>query len=237
MAKKKTTKKSKKAAGVSALQELLPGGGGKRSTKAKPAANIAEAAAKSPEVQPARTDAVEQPESEAVTAQAAKPNRRKSDAPKHSRAEHVAVLDLEPAADIKPVRAGSHLADVLRLTARPEGATAVELDEAIVTTAKSVKHYGIWALRYALHKQKGFGFRTVEKKGEPARYLLVLPNGAELATFLKAAVRKEAKGERRTKAKAEPVAKTKSPAKVPKGEQGSKRRGSKVSVHVAQAEA
>ena len=103
---------------------------------------------------------------------------------KQHRAEREAVLDLEPADDIKPVRVGTHLADVLELTARPEGATAVELDKAIVTTAKSVKHYGIWSLRYALHKNKGFGFRTVQTEGEPARYHLVLPKGAQVDEFL-----------------------------------------------------
>ena len=103
---------------------------------------------------------------------------------KQPRTEREAVLDLEPADDIKPVRVGTHLADVLELTARPEGATAVELDKAIVTTAKSVKHYGIWSLRYALHKNKGFGFRTVQTEGEPARYHLVLPKGAKVDEFL-----------------------------------------------------
>ena len=103
---------------------------------------------------------------------------------KQPRAERESVLDLEPADEIKPVRAGTHLADVLELTARAEGATAVELDKAIVSTAKSVKHYGLWALRYPLHKDKGYGFRTVLKDGKPARYHLVLPEGEKLESFL-----------------------------------------------------
>ena len=147
------------------------------------------------------------PETTAVEAKSPKPKGRKSKASKRTeakqpRAEREAVLDLEPAADIKPLRAGTHLAHVVELTARPEGATAVELDKAIVTTAKSVKHYGIWALRYPLHKQKGFGFRSVHPDEGPARYHLVLPKGRTLEAYLvaPAAERKKAPAP-----KAEPV--------------------------------
>lgn len=152
-----------------------------------------------------------EPEFEAQPERRAKKAKRgaKEPAAGKPRREREAVLDLETerAEDIKPVRAGTHLAHVLELTARPEGATALELDKAIVTTARSVKHYGVWALRYALHKAKGFGFRTVRTEGEPARYHLVLPQGEELASFVKVTPSSE------RKPAAAPKPKTAKPAK------------------------
>ena len=97
----------------------------KKTTTAKKSTKKTKAATKPESAPVAEVAKASEVEATATATEPKTPTREKKPVAKKTRPEHVAALDLEPAADIKPVRAGSHLADVLKLTARPEGATDV----------------------------------------------------------------------------------------------------------------